>query len=450
MGKKKDESKELAKLESVGLQIDGIIEKCVPMVLSKNPSFNEALVLADGISQLREIMLKDEGIKKTVSSMQDTKLGFLTDRSPKSIEAAKKKNPKYAPAPYTYEVITECLIEGMLNGLRITGNEINIISGGFYAAKNGKYRMIVEHPDVTDFDFTTTSPMFSKETRFGQAHDVAKVQCFANWKQEGQLRSMGISSKDGGKEDKLIFTIPCWQSTGDDAILGKAISKLFSRVLLRINGKILPESTDVTEAALIPLDNSDTQDAETINLDEVREMFNEKVGDFRDDEDLLQFVAMSAKHFEKAEDEIRLEALENMDGFLESFGTWKARLQKVNKDKPENSQKKSGAGAKEKAGTEGEGDSKDQEEITPPGADLEPDPGAETGEIPDGENKDDSGEKEDEGDVFQTNEYQALMEVRNLHPKHYLKTVKGRKPGNKDQCLKWIREIEVKVKAEGK
>jgi len=457
--KKTEQSKELVAYElmqAVGGQIDKIVDECVPMVLNQKPSFTETLVLAEGISNLRQIILHDEGIKKTVESMQDTKLGFITDRSPKAIETSKiKDGGKWEIKPYPYSVIAECLIEGMLNGYRMTGNEINIISGGFYAAKNGKYRMIVEHPEVTDFDFTTTSPMFSTETRFNKAQDVAKVQCFASWKQEGVLRSMGISSKDGGKEDKLIFTIPCWKSTGDDAILGKAISKLFSRVWLRINGKILPESTDVTEGALIPLDTSDTQDAETVDFDEVREMFNSMVaergkGDLRDDEDFQQFISMSAKHFEKAEDEIRMEALEDIDGFMGSFEGWLKRKQKVTGEQPEKKSKESDTGGKAGTGPEGGGDSKDKKEIVPPGAAEKPDTGAGSENIPGGEDAGESGAVEDEADLFQSDEWQSLMEIRNRPPKHYLKTVKGRKPNNKAQCVQWVDEIEKKAQAEGK
>jgi hypothetical protein len=228
---------ELVPLEEASMRIDKIVDESIPYAAMTATNFQATLKLADAVATLREIFLKHPGIRKTVEAMQDTKLGFLTDKSPRAIAYAKSQGKN--PQPYSYMEIVECCIEAMLNGYRITNNEFNVISGGFYAAKNGKYRKIIDHPDVTDFKFTTTSPMYSPDGKY------AKVQCYASWLQKGQLVTLGISDKEHGKEDTLVFNVRVNAAMGEDAVVGKAISKLFSRVLMRLSGKIMSEATDV-------------------------------------------------------------------------------------------------------------------------------------------------------------------------------------------------------------
>lgn len=224
-------------LEDASKEIDKIVDEAGPFAVAKVTGFTSTLKLAEAVGNLREIFLKHPGIRKTIQSMQDTKLGFLTDRSPRAIARAEQDNKKLFP--YKYDEIAECCIEAMLQGYRITGNEFNVIAGGFYPAKNGKWRKIMEHPGLSDFKFTTTSPAYTDNGKF------AKVQCYASWFQDGKLITLGVSEKDKGKEDTLVFTVRVNSAMGEDAVVGKAISKLFSRVLMRLSGKVLPEATDL-------------------------------------------------------------------------------------------------------------------------------------------------------------------------------------------------------------
>lgn len=229
------------KTEEVGLQIDEIVKDCVPYTTNLLPTFAATLKLADGIKKLREIFLKHPGIKETIEAMKDSRLGFLTDRSPKALARQRDDGEGNKMKAYTYEEIAEACIEAMLNGYRITNNEFNVIAGNYYPAKNGKYRKIIDHPDVTNFTFTNTSPAFDADGKY------AKVQCFASWVQKGQLVTVGTSERDKGKEDTLVFRVKVNRAMGEDAIIGKALSKLFSRVLMRIEGKVLPEATDLDD-----------------------------------------------------------------------------------------------------------------------------------------------------------------------------------------------------------
>ena len=242
-------TKAFATIEEIGKQIDTIVEKCMPITNKQAQGFNEALILAGGIKQMRELFLTSPEIKANVMAMADTPLGFMTDRSPAAIKSSKKDL-----SPYDYNQIAECCIEAMLQGYRITGNEFNIISERFYPAKNGKYRKIIENENISNFFFTNTSPLFSTEQRMNYGKpdiaSIAKVQCFATWTQtnsDGQR----VAVKLGYGEDKLIFKVKVNAFMGDDGIVGKALSKLFSRVLMRVEGKMIPEATDIDEAQVI-------------------------------------------------------------------------------------------------------------------------------------------------------------------------------------------------------
>lgn len=246
-------TKAVATIEEVGKQIDTIIDKCLPITSKQAHGFNEALVLAGGIKAMRDIFLNNDGIKENIEAMANTPLGFMTDRSPEALASSKKQLK-----PYTYHEIAECCIEAMLQGYRITGNEFNIIAGRFYPAKNGKYRKIIENEEISSFFFTTTSPAFATETRMNYGKpdtvSIAKVQCFASWMQNN------TSVKIGYDEDKLVFKIKVNAFMGDDGVIGKALSKLFSRVLMRIEGIIIPESTDIDGAQVI-LDDEPSQES---------------------------------------------------------------------------------------------------------------------------------------------------------------------------------------------
>ena len=267
----------------VGNRIDVIIGECLPVAVQESQNFVQALTLANGIKELRQIFLTDPNIKETVESMQNTCLGFMTDRTEAAIYKSKQGNNTEVK-PYRYKDVAEVCIEAMLKGYRLTNNEFNMIANRFYAAKNGKFRRIQEFKDLTDFQFTTTTPAYEPKAQDGRIY--AKVQGFASWKMKGQLVTLG-SSTDA--EDKLVFKIRVNNFMGEDAIVGKALSKLFSRVLMRLEGKIMPESTDIIEEgdvvdAEFDADNPEHTDAtsdltEKINQKKAEEGAGDAEGD---------------------------------------------------------------------------------------------------------------------------------------------------------------------------
>ena len=232
-------------LAAAANQIDAVLAECSGLSDGGAAEMVHAIRLAQGVIALRQIF-DQEGIRKNVVAMQNTKLGFMTDRSPAAIESAKRKGKTLVP--YQWDVIRECCIEAMIQGYRITGNEFNIIASGFYPAKAGKFRKINDRPNVAEFQFSHTPPNYISEQKMDYGKPVtaqyARVQCWASWKQNGQLVKVGDDT--GERHDKLVFKVRVNDAMGDDAIVGKSLSKLFTRVLMRVTGSVLlPESTDV-------------------------------------------------------------------------------------------------------------------------------------------------------------------------------------------------------------
>ncbi|MCK5601753.1 hypothetical protein KAR91_07795, partial [Candidatus Pacearchaeota archaeon] len=57
------------------------IELCVPATSKAVQTLNDSIIIANGLNELREFF-KNEEVRKLVQTMQDTTVGFLTDREP--------------------------------------------------------------------------------------------------------------------------------------------------------------------------------------------------------------------------------------------------------------------------------------------------------------------------------------------------------------------------------
>jgi len=203
------------------------IELCVPATSKAVQTLNDSIVIGNGLNELRKFFQNPE-VKKLVLTMQDTAVGFLTDREPMALAKANaKKDPQWRKDPYTYEEIVEALIPPMLEGYRFTGNEINIIAGNGMKVKVGKHRRINEM--VESFVYFIGTPV--------RADGVAKIRCQAKWLDaNGEEKSIGYD-----EDDKCIIMIDVGKYDGIDKLVGLAESKLFSRVLTRISGKLVIE-----------------------------------------------------------------------------------------------------------------------------------------------------------------------------------------------------------------
>jgi hypothetical protein len=155
--------------------------------------FRKAFGMAGAITMLRQQITEQH--MGLLMPLQNSAMGFLTDNK----------------GGYPVEVVKECVIEAVLRGFAVTGNEFNIISGRFYATKNGLARKVREFPGLTDLRLNLGVPEVGRE---GQVVDAR-----ATWRLNG-------------KADELARLIPVKVNAGmgPDAILGKATRKLLASV----------------------------------------------------------------------------------------------------------------------------------------------------------------------------------------------------------------------------
>lgn len=184
-----------------------------------------ALTVADSIQDLRDLFDKPE-VRKRIEALQDTPLGFRTDKDPKVWN--NKKNA--LNQPYDWVIVREASIEALLRGLQLVGNQFNIIAGRFYATKEAfKFLCGSKVKGLTNFKPTFGVPKVVE----GQT----VVLCKATWKMNGV-------------DDALDAYIPI--KTDDystaDQTLGKAERKFLARCYAQMSGNILSEG-DATEPA---------------------------------------------------------------------------------------------------------------------------------------------------------------------------------------------------------
>lgn len=89
--------------------------------LANSEDFFKPIVMAMAIKDLREALTPEA--MAAVKELAGTSLGFLTDKKPNE--------------QYSTDVIRECVVEAMIRGVGVVGNQFNIIAGRFYMARNG-------------------------------------------------------------------------------------------------------------------------------------------------------------------------------------------------------------------------------------------------------------------------------------------------------------------------
>jgi hypothetical protein len=181
-----------------------------------------ALDLAASVQGLRELLSAPE-IQARIVALQDTPIGFRTDRDPKIINR-KTGQPQQ---PYGYEVVKDAVIEAMLRGLQLVGNQFNIISGRFYCTKEGFEGLIRQLTYVTDFRPVIGVP----KTQNGGAI----IDCSATWQQNGKPSSLEAS-----------IPVKTSESGSADQYIGKATRKFLKRCYEVMSGNSIPEG-DATE-----------------------------------------------------------------------------------------------------------------------------------------------------------------------------------------------------------
>ncbi|NBW19949.1 MAG: hypothetical protein EBR82_69460 [Caulobacteraceae bacterium] len=186
-----------------------------------------ALEVAKAIEDLRVLFDQPE-IKARIVALQDTPLGFRTDKDPRVVNR-KTNQPN---VPYDYAVVREAAIEAGLRGLQLVGNQFNIISGRFYATKEGFEALIRKAPGVSGFRPIIGVP--------GNKPGGVLVECEATWQQ-------------GGAQQNLKVTIPVKSDdySSADQLIGKATRKFLRRCYEMMTGSTVPEGDTGDDAVVV-------------------------------------------------------------------------------------------------------------------------------------------------------------------------------------------------------
>lgn len=180
-----------------------------------------AIMLAEGIELLRTAITP---LLPNLIGLMNTPLGFDTDRNP-----TKPKKDGSRPEPYPMETIRDCIVEALLRGLNVAGNEFNIIAHRCYSTKNGYARLVKEMEGITDLDWGQSPP-------FQQAGSTC-VKCRAQWK----LNGIDMELKDSSGRPGAIYAIKQDGGTGIDALLAKAERRMWKAIYGICTGMVFTE-----------------------------------------------------------------------------------------------------------------------------------------------------------------------------------------------------------------
>jgi hypothetical protein len=215
-------------IEKATTDIEAILARCNVTALATMPALTQAVVLATGIQQLRKA-LTDDIVAQVFIPLQGTQLGFVTDKD--------------TSGGYPIAVVRDVMIDAMIHGLRPVGNEINVIAGRMYAAKNGVARLVQQFPGVTDVRITPGVPALVGDKG-------ALVPIRLDLKVHGQPLSVVrelTKAADGTMHDTRL-PIRVNSGMGSDAVIGKATRK------------ILKAALDVLTGCTLQLNDGDTLD----------------------------------------------------------------------------------------------------------------------------------------------------------------------------------------------
>lgn len=182
-----------------------LVEDFGPGALAKLDDIARAFKLAEGVKQMRALV---RGAIDRIMPLQGTKLGFKTDRDDKG--------------GYSQDVVADIATEALLRGLRLTGNEWNIIAGGFYAAQAGCARLVADLPGLTDLEHAPGVPTMKE--------GGAIVEYTMTWNLHG--KPMSLTRK---------IPVRVNNGMGADGILGKAKRKMLAAVYERVTGSTLSD-----------------------------------------------------------------------------------------------------------------------------------------------------------------------------------------------------------------
>lgn len=219
------------------LDLDRTAQEYAAAIQAAPGHIQKALLTARGIQALRQGL--GGKVLAEVMALMNSPLGFLTDRGPHARSEGNK-------TPYPVEVVRDCVVEALLHGFYLSGNEFNIIAGRFFGAQNGWRRKLEDVPGISDIRVAAGVPMVHN----GQT--VCRVAL--SWKVDGQADELrGADGKPG-----VAFPVTVTAYSTADQTIGKAKRKAYKLAFEQATGsKVTAPDGEVGE----PPDGLPTQAA---------------------------------------------------------------------------------------------------------------------------------------------------------------------------------------------
>lgn len=179
-------------------------------------NFGAAFAAVEVVSMLREA-LSDEVMDKVFMPLANTKIGFLTDHT------GKPRGNKPALAPYSRDIVRDCLIDAVSLGLQPIGNQFNIIAERMYPTKEG-YTHLLKNL-ITDAVYSIGFPT-KKDTSAGNTEYVV-IPAHAKY----------VITKTG-EEKELKMSIYLRQDafSSVDQLRGKAERRIKKQIFENVTG----------------------------------------------------------------------------------------------------------------------------------------------------------------------------------------------------------------------
>lgn len=121
------------------------------------------------VQSLRQLLTQDV-VDTYFMPLMGTRIGFLTDRDKEGKDGKK-------PAPYGWETVRDCIIDGACRGLAPVGNQFNIIAGSMYPTKEG-YTALLKRIGAKYW-------ITKSEDKAAPGSPTAKIECKVYYKYNG-------------------------------------------------------------------------------------------------------------------------------------------------------------------------------------------------------------------------------------------------------------------------
>jgi hypothetical protein len=221
--------------------------QCRQEIAAANKSgdeFTKMFVVSAARQKLLDLLSDD--LIDFLKGLQGSPLGFRTDKDDKG--------------GYDKHVIRTVAAQALISGLRMTDNEVNIIGGNLYAAKEGCRRLVKETAGLTDLDFIPGIPevVYGEPIKkHGKNGEYTVQRCVAYVPAIVKYRLNGKQFEERYEGDyRVVVKI---DGGGEDMAIGKAERKVYKRLAEKLSGIKLGDDDDdqpidVTAEVIPPTD----------------------------------------------------------------------------------------------------------------------------------------------------------------------------------------------------